>query len=238
VVTGFDWEAVSINDNVKGEAKGPQFAEDASVKATLEAYRDKVEDLLKEKIGVAADTFPNGESRKAETAIGDLVTDAMKFLTKAQGVDFAINNGGGIRADLPVGDITKKTIYTVLPFDNSVTVLKLKGTDVQALFDFIATTPGKGAFPQVSEGVSYTINVPAGKCENILIGGQPIDPAKVYTIATNSYMATGGDGYVMFKNALSTYETSLFQRDALISYLQATDKPIVPEIKGRITIIK
>lgn len=236
-VTGFDWAPVTINDNDKGAPKGPQFAQHPLIQPVLSNYKDKVEGLLKEKIGSANDTFPNANSRKAETAIGDLVTDAMKFLTAAQGVDFAINNGGGIRADLPAGDVTLKSIFTVLPFDNSVTVLKLKGTDIQALFDFIVTTPGKGAFPQVSDGVSYTINLVTNKCENVLIGGKPIDPAKIYTIATNSYMATGGDGYVMFKNALSVYETSQFQRDALIAYIRQLGKPLVPEIKGRITII-
>lgn len=237
-VAGFEWEVVTINANEKGVPVGPQFEQHPLVMPVLSAYADKVESLLKEKIGKAADLFPNAESRKGETAIGDLVADAMKYLTRAQGVDFAIQNGGGIRADLPAGDITKKSVYTVLPFDNSVTVLKLKGVDVQALFDFVASTPGKGAFPQVSDGVSFTINTVTGKTENVLIGGQPIDPAKVYTIATNSYMATGGDGYVAFKNALSTYETSLFQRDALIEYVKFLGKDLVPEIKGRITIVK
>ncbi len=236
-VASFAWEAVTINDNNKGVAAGPQFAQNPILQNLLAGYGSKVEDMLKEKIGVAAGLFPNAESRKAETAIGDLVTDAMKFITKSQGVDFAINNGGGIRADLPAGDITKKSIYTVLPFDNSVTVLKLKGTDVQALFDFIATTQGKGAFPQVSNGVSYTINLATGKCENVLIGGAPISPEKIYTIATNSFMATGGDGYVMFKNALSTYETSLFQRDALIDYIKSLGAEVEPKVRGRIQIV-
>ncbi len=235
--TGFEWELVSINNNNKGVAIGPQFEQHPLVQPVLSNYRDKVDGLLKEKIGTAAETFPNKDSRKTETAIGNLVTDAMKALTAAQGVDFAINNGGGIRADLPAGDVTLKSVFTVLPFDNSVTVLKLKGTDIQALFDFIVTTPGKGAFPQVSDGVSFTINLVTNKAENVLIGGKPIDPAKIYTIATNSYMATGGDGYVMFKNALSLYETSQFQRDALIAYVRKLGKPLVPELKGRITII-
>lgn len=234
---GFAWELVSINNNNKGAPVGPQFAQHPLLLPVLSDYKDKVEGLLKEKIGTAADTFPNAMSRKAETAIGDLVTDAMKALTMAQGVDFAINNGGGIRADLPAGDVTLKSIFTVLPFDNSVTVLKLKGTDVQALFDYVITTPGKGAFPQVSDGVSFTLNLVTNKTENVLIGGKPIDPNKVYTIATNSYMATGGDGYAMFKNALSVYETSQFQRDALIQYVRKLGKPLVPEIKGRITLV-
>ncbi|GAB1456253.1 MAG: 5'-nucleotidase C-terminal domain-containing protein [Spirochaetia bacterium] len=236
-VSGFAWEPVTINDNDKGAAIGPQFAQHPLIQPVLADYRDKVDGILKTKIGTAADVFPNAMTRKAETAIGDLVTDAMKFITAAQGVDFAMNNGGGIRADLPAGDVTMKSVYTVLPFDNSVTVIKLKGTDVQAMFDFILTTPGKGAFAQVSDGVSYTINLVTNKIENVLIGGKPIDPAKVYTIATNSYLATGGDGYTMFKNSLSNYETSMFQRDALIEYVQKLGKPLVPEIKGRITII-
>jgi len=236
-VSGFAWEPVTINNNNKGAPLGPQFEQHPLLLPVLADYKDKVEGLLKEKIGKAADTFPNAMTRKAETAIGDLVTDAMKFYTKAQGVDFAINNGGGIRADLPAGDLTLKSIFTILPFDNSVTVVKLKGVDVQALFDFIVTTPGKGAFAQVSDGVSYTINLVTNKVENVLIGGKPIDPAKIYTIATNSYMATGGDGYVAFKNAVSTYETSVFQRDAVIAYVKALGKDLVPEIKGRITII-
>lgn len=237
-VAGFGWELVSINHNNKGAPVGPQFEQHPLIQPVLSDYADRVEGLLKEKIGVAADTFPNAMTRKAETAIGDLVTDAMKYVTAAQGVDFAMNNGGGIRADLPAGDITKKSVFTVLPFDNSVTVIKLKGSDVQAMFDYVATTIGKGAFAQMSDGVSYTINVAAGKCENILIGGKPIDPAKVYTIATNSYLADGGDGYAMFKNQLNRYETSMFQRDALIQYVQKLGKAVVPEIKGRITIVE
>ncbi len=236
-VAAFDWQLVSINDNNKGTPIGPQFAQHPLLLPVLSDYKDRVEGLLKEKIGTAADTFPNAMSRKAETAIGDLVADAMKSLTAAQGVDFAINNGGGIRADLPAGDVTKKSVFTVLPFDNTVTVLKLKGADVQALFDFIVTTPGKGAFPQVSDGVSFTINLVTNKAENVLVGGNPIDPAKVYTIATNNYMADGGDGYVAFKNAINRYETSTYQRDALIQYVQKLGKPLVPQINGRITLI-
>lgn len=243
---GFTWEPVSINHNKQSktpegvafkEPVGPQFAEHYVVKTELSEYAYKVEGLLKVQVGEATEIFPNAMSRKAETAIGDLVADAMKYFTLAQGVDFAINNGGGIRADLPAGPITKKTVYTILPFDNSITVLKLKGTDVQLLFDFIATiAQGKGAFPQVSDGVTFTIDYEQGKCTDIMIGGAPLDPAKVYTIATNSYMAIGGDGYVAFKANINTYETSVFQRDALIEYLKFLGKPIAPEIKGRITI--
>ncbi len=236
---GFEWSAVSVNHSDKdGKPTGPQFEQHPIMLPVLSDYADRVEMLLKEKIGVAAATFPNAMTRKAETAIGDFVTDAMKQYAAGQGVDFAINNGGGIRADLPEGDVTIKSIFTVLPFDNTVKIIKLKGSDMQALFDFIATTVGKGAYPQVSDGISFTINVPAGKCENVLIGGKPLDPAKVYTIATNDYLAAGGDGYAVFKNALSSYETSAYLRDVVVDYVRKLGKPLVPEVKGRVTIIQ
>ena len=214
-----------------------QIPEDMALKTLLMPYKAKVEEVLAEEIGEATDTFSNADSRKRETEIGDLVADAMLSYVKDLGVSFAINNGGGIRADLPKGKITKKSIYTILPFSNTLVVLTLKGSDLIELFNFIATIPqGKGAFPQVSDGVSFTINYEKGTCENILVGGKPIDPDATYKVATNSYMATGGDGYVAFTKAINSYDTSMFQRDIMIEYIK-TVKTVTPILKNRIKII-
>lgn len=246
-VVDFAWEAVPINlkNSVKkadGTSElqliGKEYKEDQELLAKLKPYADKIEALLSQVIGKSEGTFLNANVRKAETELGDLVADAMLWFTKNQKVDFAIQNGGGIRTDLPEGDIKKKTIYSILPFDNSITVLTLRGVDVIELFNFIGTIEnGKGAFPQVSNGVSFTINYETKKCEDILINGNPIDLNKEYIIATNSFMASGGDGYAAFKKALKTYETSAFQRDALIDYIISIGGKIKPEIKNRIKII-
>lgn len=248
-ITNFGWETIPINlksvtkkaDGTK-ETKfiGREVKEDPFLLPLLQPYGDAVEKALAEPVGTAGGTFSNAESRKQETAIGDLVADSMVWYTRSINLqtDFAIQNGGGVRTDIPEGTITKKTVYSVLPFDNSVAVVTLKGTDLQTLFDYLATIPqGAGAFPQVSEGVKFTINYNTGKCENITVNGQPVDPAKLYRIATNSYMAAGGDGYQAFLKAVDMYDTSVFQRDALISYLMNLGKTIQPEIKGRIEII-
>ncbi len=241
-ITSFSWEAIPVNlQEKKADGKmgfiGQEIKEDAKILEMLLPYKDKVEQVLAEEIGEALDTFPNSEVRKAETALGDLVADAMLDYVKNLGVAFAINNGGGIRADLPKGVITKKTIYKILPFSNTLVVLTMKGSDLIELFNYIATIPqGKGAFPQVSEGLSFTINYEKGVCENILVQGKPIDPNATYKIATNSYMATGGDGYVVFKKALNVYDTSMMQRDVMIEYIKKV-KQVAPIIKGRITII-
>ena len=248
-VAKLTWEAIPVN--LKSVAKkadgsqetkftGQELKEDPFLLSLLQPYGDAVEKILAEPVGTAVGTFSNAESRKQETAIGDLVADSMLWYTRSMNLqtDFAIQNGGGIRTDIPEGTITQKTVYSILPFDNSVAVVTLKGSDLQVLFDFLATIPqGSGAFPQVSEGVKFSVNYHTGRCENISIKGQPIDAAKLYRVATNSYMAAGGDGYQAFLKAVEKYDTSVFQRDALISYLMNLGGSIKPEVKSRILII-
>lgn len=246
-VTGFKWELIPINlkEKVKNpdgssslKFSGAEIKEDQELLNLLQPYAAKVDEILSEVIGTAEDFFPQSMVRKEETALGNLVADSMLWQTRNLNTDFAIQNGGGLRADLPAGTITKKTIYEILPFDNSVVVVTIKGADLIPLFDFIATTPGKGAFPQVSEGVSFTINTATGKCEDILIKGKPIDPERIYRIATNSFMAVGGDGYQAFENAIERYDTSVFQRDACIEYIIHLGGKIKPELKNRIKFVE
>ena len=141
--------------------------------------------------------------------------------------------------ELPEGVIRKKLIYEMLPFDSSVVVTKLKGADLKSLFGYIASIqPGEGAFPQVSRGVKFKINREKGLCEEVLINGEPIDPNGIYRIATNSYMASGGDGYGVFSKSIEQYDTVMFQRDVFIDYIKHLGKPLKPEVRGRFCSIK
>ncbi len=247
VVTNIDYKLVPIN--VKWREKladgtsvyhyvGNEIAEDQELKAKLQPYVDKVKAVLDEKIGNATAPFLNKDTRKTETAIGDMVADSMLWYAKKQNLepDFAFQNGGGIRTDIAEGEIKKGTIYEVLPFDNSIMMVSLKGSDVIALFDRAATVVGHGAMPQVSDGVSCTFDTAAGKALDLKINGAPVDPEKVYRIATNSYLAAGGDGYSVFKNKVDEYDSSLMQRDAFIEYVQSLGGTITPEVKGRYTV--
>jgi len=246
-VIDYKFEAIPIN--LKTEEKRPdgskvysfidkEIEEDKGLLYILQPYIDKVASRLSEVIGHAEEIFYYKDTKNKETALGNIIADSMLWYTKKMGVDFAIQNGGGIRADLPKGRITMKSIYEVLPFDNSVVVLTLNGSDVQSLFDYIATISfGKGAFPQVSEGLSFTINRVTGKCQDILINGQPIYQFRNYRIATNSYLAGGGDGFKMFLNAIYSYDTSKFQKDVFIEYIKHLGGSIRPKIRGRIDLI-
>ena len=249
-VTSFDWQALTINDkkavkNADGttsyENLGPQFDDNPIVRTTLIEYQYKVDQIMGSPIGVTASgLFSNADkaARKTETPLGDLIADGFKWSLRDMNPDFGFVCGGTIRTDLPAQDLLLKDVYAVLPFDNTMYLVTLKGTDVQALFDYIATIKqGNGAFPQVSDGVTFTINYDKKTCENILIGGKPIDPNKDYKIATDSYHATGGDGYNVFKNSTRAYDSSVWMRDAFVAYLKNLNAPVAPVDAKRITIV-
>ena len=176
-------------------------------------------------------------------ALGDLVTDAMVAYLKTTGVtvDGAITNGGGIRAPLPAGNVTRENILTVLPFENYVYVLTLKGEDVVKLFDFIGSIKqGAGAFTQVSKEIRYTITYDAdgnGKISGVTIGGKPIDKNRTYRFATNDYMAKGGDGYTVLKASIDTYNTSMLISTVVMEYAQRLQGAVTPATDGRITLV-
>ena len=214
-----------------------KIEEDQTLLSKLTPYVNRVQAVLSEVIGKAEGPFFQRGAREMETALGDIIADSMKWYVRHMDVDFAIQNGGGIRAPLAEGDITKSSIYEILPFDNTVVVLTLKGTDVQDLFHHIAmVSRGSGAFPQVSDGVRFRIDREARRCEDIRINGKPVDLKRTYRIATNSYMANGGDGYRIFLKAVERYDASMFQRDVFIQYIKHLGGPIRPEIHHRIQL--
>ncbi|MDR1748268.1 MAG: 5'-nucleotidase C-terminal domain-containing protein [Spirochaetaceae bacterium] len=236
-VTDFSWNSVFVN-----ASDIDNFPPDPEVMHLLAPYVETASLALREVIGAAAQTFEFGDrlSRKKEIALGNLVSDATTWYVRSKGVDvdFAFQNGGNIRTELPAGDITRERIMTILPFDNYIYVLTLKGSDVLALFDFIATIPqGAGGFPQMSKEITYTVNYQTGRVEKLKINGQPVDVSKTYKVATNDYLAKGGDGYEVLKKATDTFNTSITLTNAVIGYIQQLPQPIVPVIDGRITII-
>ena len=221
------------------------FRADASLDAELKPFIDKANAALKDVVLKTTDKFEFGNrlTRYKEMALGDFITDAMVSYVESTGVkvDGAITNGGGIRAELPKGDVTRENILTVLPFENYVYVLTLKGSDVVKLFDFIGSVKqGAGAFAQVSKNIRYTITYDKdgnGKVSNITIGGKPIDVNRTYRIATNDYMAKSGDGYTVFTTAIDTYNTSMLISTVVIEYAATLKGAVTPSTDGRINVI-
>ena len=137
--------------------------------------------------------------RSAESAMGNLVADAMRAAT---GADLAITNGGGIRADrtYDAGTVlTRRDILAELPFGNSTVVTELPGSQILAALENGVSQVEKGAgrFPQISGATMvYDPTAPAGsRVVSVTVGGAALDPDRVYKVATNDYMLGGGDGY-------------------------------------------
>ncbi len=245
-VVDFNMELIPINlkqiiKNPEGEKTfrfmGNPIQEDQTLLALLQPYADKVDRFLSETIGYAQMPFGNDYGRYRETALGDLVADAMRWYLRRFNPDFALTNSGAIRAGLSEGPLTREAIYDILPFDSSVVFLNLTGAQIRTLFDFIgAVQPGEGALPQVSRGIRFTMDPDKKTCKDILINGKPIDPEKSYGIVTNSYLAKGGDGYQAFLQAIDPFDSSIFQRDALIAYIEHLGGNLVPKVNGRMTI--
>jgi 5'-nucleotidase/UDP-sugar diphosphatase len=236
-LTAFDWVPVSI-DNTLG------LPPDAEIVTMLEPYITKANASLKEVVGEAAQTFIFGNRlpRYGETAIGNMVTDANVWYFEhvyRQKVDFALHNGGAIRAELPAGPVTQERILTVLPFENYLFIASLKGSDILALFDFIATIPqGAGGFPQFSQEVRYTLDLSggSGKITGLTIGGAPVDPGKTYRFCTNDYMLGGGDGYEALTRSSDPFNTSLLLSYTIGEYFKAQGA-VTPVTDGRMTVI-
>jgi 2',3'-cyclic-nucleotide 2'-phosphodiesterase (5'-nucleotidase family) len=211
----------------------------------VEAFQKKLDDSLNVKIGateVALDSRRNSV-RSQETAIGDLIADAMKAAT---GADIAITNGGGIRGDRTYDsgtELTRRDILTELPFGNVTVETAITGQQVlDALENGVSQVEkGAGRFPQVS-GVTFVYDptAPAGsRVASVKINGDDLDVNKVYKVATNDYMLRGGDGYGALgggKILINQGNGNLMANDVM-NYISKMGK-VTAKVEGRIKTVK
>ena len=194
----------------------------------------------------------NGEkapgNRTEETNMGNLVADALLWtVTKDSGsvsVDpshvIALTNGGGLRAPIKAGDVTKKDVNTVMPFGNTVTVVYVTGEQLlEALEASTFCTPDAvGGFPQTS-GIKFTVNTgksfaagpvyPASTYHKPAsinrvtvesINGQPLSKTDTYAVVTNNFISSGGDTYYCFSNSGTTFDTGIPMDEAVMDFIK------------------
>ncbi|MDR2798730.1 MAG: 5'-nucleotidase C-terminal domain-containing protein [Treponema sp.] len=221
-----------------------EIAQDREITDMLNPYLTKADESLKEVVGQATDEFVIGNRlpRKVESPLGNAICDAMVWYFQTiynQALDFAFINGGNIRAGIPTGLITREQVLTVLPFENYLYLVSLKGSDIIDLFTFIASIPqGNGGWAQVSQEVRYTIDYTQGTgiLKNLTIHNEPVDPDRMYRFCTNSYLLDGGDGYTILGKAQEPFNTSLIDSWVVLEALQAVGT-ISPETDERITVL-
>jgi 2',3'-cyclic-nucleotide 2'-phosphodiesterase/3'-nucleotidase/5'-nucleotidase len=214
--------------------------EDPAIKAIVDGYNNQLTEKLSVVIGKALVALDGerADVRTKETNLGNYVTDWMRIST---GADIAFEDGGSIRVSIPAGDVTVGSIYNVLPFDNILEILEIKGSTLKvALENSVSAYPAQaGAFAQVS-GFSFTFDPskPVGsRVVSITKDGKPMDMDATYKLCVQDFTALGGDGYAMLKGAKVVYQSSEWNRDGLVNYITANPE-INPTVEGRITVIK
>jgi 2',3'-cyclic-nucleotide 2'-phosphodiesterase (5'-nucleotidase family) len=166
-----------------------QYPPDSAWIARVQRWNAGVDPIASEVIGRCT----GGLTRhRPEASIGDFICEAMKF---ASGADIAMQNPGGMRADLPAGEVTRGAIYQVMPFDNTIVTLEMTGADVK-----VALEQGlRGDRVTQVAGIRYAFDSSRPPMQRLtaitLADGSPLDDAKTYRVAVNNFMATGGDNY-------------------------------------------
>lgn len=243
-----DWAYDLIEVDAQNEAGEYLIASDEAFDAKLAELQAPIEAMKAEIVGVS-DVYLEGsrtQVRRGETNLGNLIANAVLHAAKPAGATVAITNGGGIRASIDAGEISLGEVLTVMPFGNTMVTLDLTGEELVAALEngVGAVEEGQGRFPQVA-GLTFSYNLakPSGeRVSNVKVAAEdgtyaPIDPAATYTVATNAYMADGGDNYASFKQAKDDgRQTDLFvvDYDAFTGYL-GTLETASPSVEGRIT---
>ncbi|MGJ8454681.1 bifunctional UDP-sugar hydrolase/5'-nucleotidase [Pseudothermotoga sp. U03pept] len=225
-ITSWKWQAIPVNlkvykgKNAEGkdiyEFLGKAYEENFYVKTVLTYFKLLGAEKLDTVIGETK-ILLDGERtnvRSKTTNLANMICDSMIWKVNA---DVALTNGGGIRASIKPGKITIRDVLTVLPFGNTLYVLRMTGEQLMKTLEYAATIKeGQGAFLQVGNLFYKSVG---GKVVEAKVKGQPIDPNKVYVVVTNNYMAGGGDGYTML-TGLPGYDTGFTMDSVLAEYIQ------------------
>jgi 5'-nucleotidase / UDP-sugar diphosphatase len=180
---------------------------DPEAAAAVAKYEAQLSEQIDAPIGATAVELDSRTAtvRTREAAIGDLIADAMRWSAQT---DVAVTNGGGIRSDKiypPGTTITRRDILAELPFSNRLVTLDMSGGALKAAIENgLSQLPSpSGRFPQVSGlEIEADVSRPAGnRILSIKVGGAPLDTSKTYSVATNDFMARGGDDYIAFRDA-------------------------------------
>jgi|UniRef100_A0A7V3PTP2 2',3'-cyclic-nucleotide 2'-phosphodiesterase (5'-nucleotidase family) len=169
-----------------------------------------------------------------ETPIGNLITDAMRERFKT---DIAVHNSAGIRANIPAGAVTYRDVYQVDVFGNTVVTGRYSGKQIKEILE--VSVNGHHAIFQVSGlKMRYTLNKPIGqRVLSVIINGQPLDSSRIYTLATNSYLAAGTGDYHIFTEGEEIEDSYLPLRDVIADYIRQ-HSPVDARIEGRIVLVE
>jgi 2',3'-cyclic-nucleotide 2'-phosphodiesterase (5'-nucleotidase family) len=209
---------------------------DPKIDNFIKPYREHINKDLDSVLAYCPETLDKS-SGKWQTTIGNLMADVtlmrgnLVFAAREnKKIDICLLNSGGIRSILPKGNVTTRTAFEIMPFENTLIIIALKGEQILELVNYFIAEKK----PHPLAGITFTIekdNVASA----ILVQGKPIVKDQIYYVATNDYLANGGDSMDFFKKGVEKYDLNYKLRNILIDYFKAVDT--IPVIRDtRITV--
>lgn len=205
---------------------------DTGYEQVLAPYKQSLDEQMGRTIGEAAQTL---SAYTPESPLSNWAADALRDAATAfigQPADIGVVNMGGLRCDIPQGTITLRRMFELMPFDNQLTIVWLKGKDIVDLCQGFARFGGQGV-----SGLSFTLS--GEQATDIKIHGQEVHPEQEYSISTNDYLVAGNDDMMPLTRYTKRTDTGITVRDAFINAVKkATQegKAIDAKIEGRIIV--
>ncbi|SKB90995.1 5'-nucleotidase, C-terminal domain [Sphingobacterium nematocida] len=209
--------------------------EDSTIIRYYTPFKQQLDQEMNRTIGYSTRHLTKSRS-DAESLAGNFFADALLAMGKKidPEAQLSLATKGGIRSEVKQGDVTIGSMFELMPFENTVTILELSAKDLAILADFIAKTGGQPI-------AGFTVKIKEEKAAEIRIDGKEIDPTRSYKLVTYDYLANGGDYIEGITHPLKRTDSSLRVREGLIEYVQGLTKAgknINTELDGRVSIIK
>lgn len=233
-VTKIEGKEIGITDK-NSEVVGSSASEQAKqIENFIKPYRDRIDADLNTVLGNAPETLD--KSGEWQTPMGNFLaditfekSDKVFQLREKKAIDICLLNHGGIRSIIPKGNITARTAYEVMPFENSAIVIGLKGEQILEIVNYIISEKK----PHPLKGMTFTIDK-NNQPKNILVNEKALDENKVYYVVTSDYLSNGGDNMIFFKKGVEKYDLDYKLRNIIIDYFKE-NKTITANRDIRIT---
>ena len=211
----------------------PQESISKEIETYIKPYREHIDNDLDSILAYCPTTLDKSTG-KWQTTIGNLMADVtlkrgntVFQAREKKNIDICLLNHGGIRAILPKGNVTARTAYEIMPFENGLVVIALKGEQIFEMVDYFIAAKK----PHPIAGITFTI-AKDNIAKNILIQGKPVEKNTIYYVATNDYLANGGDSMNFFKKGIQRYDLNYKLRNILIDYFKEADTiPVINDVR-------
>ena len=215
------------NTKIEGKEIGvtDEYGENKSVDAFVAPYRDHINKDMDVVLAYAPETMDKSKG-EWQTTIGNLMAEMTMEMgnpvfTKRTGrnIDICLLNHGGIRAVLPKGNVTTRNAFEIMPFENSLIVVELKGAQIREMAEYIL----KEKKPHPLTGLKIIADKNTSKIKALLVNGKPVEENKIYFVGTSDYLSNGGDRMNFFKKGIQSYDMEYKLRNLMIDYFKKTD---------------